>query len=141
MFDATYQVCLTLKAISRLQYKSRVLAPWLTLAQFVAARPSLLESLKSWLKKSNRQSLELSSWGDLPRGYLTDATHGRIRSLLSARSIITERGDYVYQGPEWVIAASMLSEIETQKLFETEEAVLEQLSAYKVSKAMIGASP
>jgi hypothetical protein len=35
----------------------------------------------------------------------------------------------------------MLSEIETQKLFETEEAVLEQLSAYKVSKAMIGASP
>src|SRR4051794_16492522 len=46
----------------------RILAPWLKLLQFVAARPTLVEKLIEYVRGRRGGGLEL--WQQMPRGYL-----------------------------------------------------------------------
>ncbi len=142
LYDGNYQICLLLIAIKTFTETDkghRVLAPWLTLAQFVAARPRLLPRLHTWLKESQRKHLELGAWQELPRGYLTDTLQSQVRDFLSARQIISQVGDYVHRGIQWSKAESIISEVERFELFTHERATLLELSQHKVTKVMFGA--
>jgi hypothetical protein len=142
LYDASYQVILNLLAtqiLTATDAEHRVLLPWLTLCQFVAARPRLLPQLETWLKTAHHNQLEFDSWSALPRGYLTDVTQSRVRDFLAARGYLRHLGSYIYRGTEWTKAAAFLAPIENQELFDTERQTLNTLKGYRVVKAMLGA--
>src|SRR5208283_1887223 len=62
--------------------RKQILAPWLKLLQFVAARPRLLADVRDWA--GGRLSPDLETWSKMPRGFILDRTHDGIIDFLVA---------------------------------------------------------
>lgn len=140
LHDARYQITIALMAYFQLERQGRVLAAWLKLAQFVAGRPVLQPSLQSWLTSARRRrELELTTWHDLPRGYLTDGTHTHVREYLVAGGVWSLSGSYIIAGDHIERGRMWVSDVVERRLFSREYSVLLALAEHNVTQAMLGA--
>src|SRR5262249_54554305 len=73
--------------------KRRILAPWLKLLQFVAARPRLAPDVLAWAR--TRRDPTLDTWRMMPRGYIGDRTHDAMLEFLVATSVLDRELDEV----------------------------------------------
>lgn len=115
----------------------RVLAAWLKLLQFVAARPSLLENLLEYAR--SRRTGELQKWALMPRGYMGDQTHDGVVDFLVAASILRRDGDYLEAGVRYAILEQFAADIEASEMFAGEREILNRLREIKPNKVMLGA--
>jgi len=141
LHDATYHVAVIACALrshgaSAGSVKRRILAAWLKLLQFVAARPSLVENLREYVR--TRRDGDLENWSLMPRGYLGDRTHDGVVDLLVAAGILRRDGDFLEASTRFDTLDSIGQRIEVDGLFSGERAILEKLKEVRVTKALLG---
>jgi hypothetical protein len=116
--------------------RARVLAPWLKMIQFVAARPHLVQDLLTWVEA--RRSPDLASWAQMPRGYIGDRTHDATVQYLVAQGIFSREKDYILAGERIADLNAIASQISENGLFERERTAIDRLKAIKATRAMLG---
>lgn len=116
----------------------RVLAPWLKLLQFLAARPALVDKFIEYAGERRGGNLEL--WQQMPRGYLGDETHEGVIDLLVANGILRKSGDSIEASSRYSVLEQLAAHIEKENLFARERAIVERLRSVKVTKVLLGAS-
>jgi len=118
--------------------KQSILAPWLKLLQFLAARPALVERFIGYA--AGRQKGTLEPWERLPHGYLGDDTHETVIDLLVASGVLKRSGDAIEGGTRFSLLEKVGAYIETERIFSAERAILERLRPMRVTKVLLGAS-
>ena len=140
LYDADYHVAVVacaLKAYSprRGTSTTRVLAAWIKLMQFLAARPILAENFREYVR--TRRDGDLEKWSLMPRGYLGDRTHDSVIELLVASSILRRDGDYLEPGARFDVLTRLHVRIEREGLFKGERNILTQLQDVTPTKALL----
>jgi hypothetical protein len=140
LHDANYHLTIIACAmrIHAKESTKRVLAPWLKLLQFVAARPSLVGDLVEY-SKSRRQG-DLHQWSLMPRGYLGDQTHDGVVDFLVAAEVLRRDGDCVEAGPRYSVLEAIALQVEDGQMFVAERNILNRLLAVKPNRVMLGGS-
>lgn len=140
LHDANYHVAMIACAtkIHAEGEPRRVLAAWLKLLQFVAARPSLVENLLEYSR--SRKSGDLQKWALMPRGYMGDQTHDAVVDFLVAAAIVRRDGDFIEAGPRYSVLEELATQIEAGKMFASERELLGRLREVKPTKVMLGGS-
>lgn len=116
----------------------RILASWLKLLQFIAARPTLVDQFIGYAGARRAGDLEL--WQQMPRGYLGDETHEGVMNLLVASGMLRKVGDAIEASSRYSMLAQLVDRIELDGLFSGERAILQRLRSVKVTKVLLGAS-
>jgi hypothetical protein len=114
----------------------RILAPWLKVLQFVAARPTLVDPFIDYVE-SRKANFEL--WKQMPRGYLGDETHDAVVDLLVASGILRKSGDAVEGSLRYSTLGDLAMRIDADNLFAAERSVLKRLRSVKATKVLLGA--
>lgn len=138
LHDMTYHLAMVACAIQTHAAGDpvRILAPWLKLIQFVAARPSLVPKLKSY--QTARRERDRDNWSLMPRGYLGDETHDSVVELLVAASVLKRDDDYLVESESFNYLTSLASGIAKADLFSRERAIIEELNGLRPSRSMLG---
>lgn len=139
LHDANYHVAMIACAMNMYGdsgARHRVLAGWVKLLQFVAARPSLVENLKEYV--NTRLKGDLEKWALMPRGYLGDQTHDGVVDFLVAADILAKNGDYLEGGMRFSELQLIAKKIEALGMFEAERGILNDLRKIKPSKVILG---
>ncbi|HXK18598.1 MAG TPA: hypothetical protein VNG33_12385 [Polyangiaceae bacterium] len=138
LHDMSYHVAMVACAIREHGHGDpvRILAPWLKLLQFVAARPALVSKLKTYA--AARRGYDQANWSLMPRGYLGDETHDGVVDLLVASSILSRDGDQLVSGERFDYLAKLSSKIVQLGLFARERAILAELRELRPSRPMLG---
>lgn len=143
LHDATYHFLLLSYAFWRHSRdrggRRSVLAAWLKLLQFAAARPELVEDLEQWVQSQRKRQLHLEDWPRLPRGYLSDRTHDALIEYLEICSYLVRKGDDVVEaaGVHHLDAVAQL--LIDQDLLSGERAIIDQFAGKHVTKKALGA--
>jgi len=116
----------------------RILAPWLKLLQFVAARPALVENLLEYWR--TRRSGDLEKWSLMPRGYMGDKTHDGVIDFLVAAGILHRGGDYLEAGARFDVLGRIATQVDAANMFERERKILDQLREMRPTKVLLGGS-
>jgi hypothetical protein len=116
----------------------RVLAPWLKLLQFVAARPALVDKFIEYA--GARRGGNYGIWSQMPRGYLGDETHEAVIDLLVASGVLRKTGDGIEASSRYSVLEQLAARIETENLFARERGILDRLRSVRVTKVLLGAS-
>jgi len=140
LHDANYHVAIIACAmrIHAEGSRRRVLAAWLKLLQFVAARPSLAENLLEYAR--SRRTGDLQKWALMPRGYMGDQTHDGVVDFLVAAGVLRRDGDYLEAGPRYAGLEQLAATIEAAQMFTGEREILNRLRVIKPNKVMLGGS-
>lgn len=117
----------------------RILAPWLKLLQFVAARPALVDPFLEYAR-GRRDTGDLPSWSQLPRGYLGDETHDGVVDLLVASSVLVKAADWIEASTRYSVLDDLGARIEDCGLFVGERTIMERLRSVRVTKILLGAT-
>jgi hypothetical protein len=115
--------------------RRRMLAPWLKLLQFVAARPRLASDLRAWA--STRLNADLDTWRRMPRGYVGDRTHDAIIEFLVASGVLERDKDLLRGGPRVGELDRVYEQVKAADLFANERQVLEELLDVRANKTML----
>jgi len=140
LYDLHYHVAIVACAMRQHGegVNKQILAPWLKLLQFVAARPTLVDPLVRYAAVKRRSTREF--WEQLPRGYLGDTTHEGVVDLLVASDVLQNADGTVQAGSRYTLLDVLASHIETDGLFRAEREILAQLRQVKITKVLLGAS-
>jgi hypothetical protein len=115
--------------------RRQILAPWLKLLQFVAARPRLVSDLRVWV--STRRNPDLDTWRRMPRGYVGDRTHDAIIEFLVASGILEREKDQLMDGPRVAALDRLYEQLRAANLFAAERQVLAELLDIRANKTML----
>ncbi|HEY6421355.1 MAG TPA: hypothetical protein VIX59_20340 [Candidatus Binataceae bacterium] len=116
--------------------RRRILAPWLKLLQFVAARPQLAPDLRAWA--GTRRNADLDTWRRMPRGYVGDRTHDGIVEFLVAAGILDrDKPNQLVAGRLVGLLDALYDRIKATNLFTNERRVLEELRVVHASRTML----
>lgn len=116
--------------------RRRILAPWLKLLQFVAARPRLAPDLRTWAE--TRRGPSLDTWRMMPRGYIGDRTHDAAIDFLVAAGMLEREKDEVLDGPRVAVLELFASRVEAAGLFAAERQVMVELQDVRANRTMLG---
>jgi hypothetical protein len=139
LHDANYHVAIIACAMrmhSEPESSRRILAAWLKLLQFVAARPALVENLLEYWRTRRKRDLE--KWSLMPRGYMGDKTHDGVIDFLAAAGILSRDGDYLGAGPRFDVLERIAAQVEAEKLFAGERHILDRLREMRPTKVLLG---
>lgn len=141
-FDADYNVALLSGALRELGKRTdtsvRLNIRVLSLAQFLASRPALLQPFLVWHRRQRRiPRLELEAWPLLPRGFLVDGSAPAVLRLLRAHGVISlDANDCVVaRGGEMDLMADTLADLD---LFTAERRVFASLRPLNLSMKVLG---
>jgi hypothetical protein len=112
-----------------------VVAGWLKLMQFVAARPRLAEQVLSW--SANRLRYKSMLWHRIPRGYIGDEMHDAAVDFLVASEVLDRWHDRIIGGIRVQWLADTYTRICRDNLFKTERDVIIVLKTIRVNKTML----
>ena len=113
----------------------RLLAPWLKLLQFVAARPRLVPQLRAWV--GTRRNADLETWRNMPRGFLGDSTHDATVDYLVASAVLRREKDNLVAGPRVEVLHVLDARLRNRRLFTLERNVLEGLLDVRPNRTML----
>jgi hypothetical protein len=139
LHDATYHVAMiacAMRVHGGPGKTKRVLAAWLKLLQFVAARPSLVDNLLEYAR--SRRDGDLEKWSLMPRGYLGDRTHDSVVDFLVAAGRLRRDGDHVEAAARFDVLEGIATKIEATRMFERERTILMQLREIRPTKVLLG---
>lgn len=141
LYDRDYHVAIIacairINAVSRGGSVVRILAAWLKLLQFVAARPALVQNLQEYAR--TRLDGDLEKWSLMPRGYLGDRVHDGVVDFLVASGHLRRSGDYLEEGNRFGALQQMAIQIEKDKMFERERRILNELREVRPTKTLLG---
>jgi hypothetical protein len=141
-YDADYHICLitcsfSIHAVPGPDRARQILAPWLKMLGFVAARPEMARDLKEWVGSRCEGSLE--SLMKMPRGYLGDHIHDSTIEFLVARGVFRRGDGIVIAGPRIQELDSWMKQITEAELFTSERTALQGLLGLRASRAMLEA--
>lgn len=144
LFDVQYNTAIIACAMFILGRKHKetgafeVNASILRFSCFIATRPVLLEDFEFWESKTRKiGGLDLESWPQLPRGFLTDRTHSGAVDFLASTGLLQRNGSNVSAPAsgalheEWVV-------MREKNFFQVERGVLERLRELRVTQTMLG---
>lgn len=117
-----------------------MLASWLKLLQFAAARPELVDGLDDWLTRQRQRQPRLEDWPYLPRGYLADRTHDALVDYLGVIGAAYRSRDAVVLGPRPELLYELKSRVLEGDLFKHERTIIDRLAGHHVSKKALGAA-
>jgi hypothetical protein len=142
IYDPGYRLCLialSFQILAKEQEDKRFLnTTILKLAQFVAARPTLLPTLESWLSSEKEQPEPLSWYVNMmPRGFKQDGLHDRIVEYLLVTRELSESGKNLVWCNAPVLTRAW-SCIYDQELFTTERRVVARLKALRLTLKSVG---
>ena len=112
-----------------------IVAGWLKLMQFVAARPRLAEQVVSW--SANRLRYQAMLWHQIPRGYVGDETHDATVDFLVASEVLDRYQDNIFGGIRFQSLADTYRRICRDSLFKTEREVIVALKSIRANKTML----
>lgn len=115
----------------------RIKSATLKLLQFVAIRPWLLPVMRDWQASQADPQLSALTLQRLRRGYLGDAMHDRVIGYLVAGGIFEQTAGHLRSGKNISLLAQISSAIKAEKLFVNELRTLEQMSAIRITNAML----
>jgi hypothetical protein len=115
--------------------RKQMLAFWLKLLQFVAARPRLLPDLLTWAR--TRRNADLESWMKMPRGFVGDRIHDRVIDFLVAARVLARDKDNVVGGARVELLERLYERVKSANLFAAECRVLDQLLAVRPNRTML----
>lgn len=140
LYDPAYHVAMVACAMDLHGEGSshRILAAWLKLLQFVAARPALVARVEGYARERNK--LPIEAWSQMPRGYLGDDVHDGVIDLLVAHGILVKTPDALEAGSRYDLLAKSASQIRERGLFAAERQIMDRLRSVRVSKALLGAT-
>lgn len=139
LHDADYHIAMIACAMAVYAARSptrRVLAPWLKLLQFVAARPALVDNLLEYARA--RRGDDLEKWALMPRGYMGDTTHDRAVDYLVAAQMLRREGDWLEAGSRVEALDAIVAYVERRSLFQAERRIFERLGEIRPTKTMLG---
>lgn len=140
LYDPQYHIAViacAMRAHGQGPHRS-ILAPWLKLLQFIAARPMLVDQFIKYAGARRGDTLELRQ--QMPRGYLGDETHEAVIELLVASGILQKSGDAIEASTRYSVLDQLADRIEADGLFAGEREILARLRSVKVTKVLLGAS-
>jgi hypothetical protein len=109
----------------------------LKLFQFVAQRPNMLPAMREWARSKHASGLLRDSSQRLRRGYLCDSTHDQVVEFMMACKILRADGrNYITEKSSQYIATIAIAS-ETENMFATERAALQELADFRVTNAML----
>lgn len=140
LHDATYHIAIIACAFATHGEQMtdgtiRILASWLKMLQFVAARPQLVSDLHDYVK--SRNGTNLLAWTKMPRGYLGDRAHDATICFLVATALLTRNGKYIQSGKRFAELGRIAAHIDKEGLFWGERRVLKETRTIKVTSAML----
>jgi hypothetical protein len=112
-----------------------VVAHWLKILQFIAARPALLPDFVRWSRARRRPDLD--TWQKMPRGYLGDRTHDRTVELLVATKVLHRTADSLVGGESFSRLETLYLDILAKGLLRSEREALETMSHLSVNKTLL----
>jgi hypothetical protein len=141
LYDADYHLAVvacafTTHAKPDASGRNQILASWLKLLQFVAARPRLVPDLQVWAQ--TRRKADLETWRKMPRGYVGDLMHDGIIEFLIAAGVLERDKDRLVGGTRVEMLEHLYEQLEAANLFATERRVLDELLTIRPYKTMLG---
>jgi len=115
--------------------RSRMLAPWLKLLQFVALRPRLVPDVFEWAR--TRRHADLETWSKMPRGYIGDQTHDAVVSFLVAADVLERLKDELVSGSRFAFLENLYAQLREASLFSNERQTLEELRSVRPNLTML----
>lgn len=112
-----------------------VVAHWLKILQFIAARPALLPDFVRWSRARRRPDLD--TWQKMPRGYLGDRTHDRTVELLVATKVLHRTADSLVGGESFSRLETLYLDILAKGLLRSEREALETMSHLSVNRTLL----
>lgn len=112
-----------------------VVAHWLKILQFIAARPALLPDFVRWSRARRRPDLD--TWQKMPRGYLGDRTHDRTVELLVATKVLHRTADSLVGGESFSRLETLYLDILAKGLLRSEREALETMAHLSVNKTLL----
>ena len=112
-----------------------VVAHWMKILQFIAARPVLLPDFVRWSRARRRPDLD--TWQKMPRGYLGDRTHDRTVELLVATKVLHRTADSLVGGESFSRLETLYLDILAKGLLRSEREALETMSHLSVNKTLL----
>lgn len=140
LYDVDYHIAMIACAFvehasSKGHDRRRILAPWLKLLQFVAARPQLATDFRQWAG-CRRDNLE--AWSKMPRGYLGDRMHDASVEFLTARAVFVRDGDMLVESERCVELDAMAAGIRDLDMFRAERETMASLKSVRSTRAALG---
>jgi hypothetical protein len=140
LYDLDYHVavisCVFFEATPEVSRNNRtVVAHWLKILQFVAARPMLAPDFVQWAQ--TRRRFDLETWRKMPRGFIGDTTHDQTIELLIAAQILLRRGEMISSGERFSTLQSLHGQIVLKDLFLVEREILRTLSGIPVNRTLL----
>lgn len=144
LFDDQYNTAIIACAIYMLGRENKetkaveVNASILRFCCFIATRPVLLEDFEIWESKTRKiGGLDLESWPQLPRGFLTDRTHSGAVDFLASTGLLQRNGSNVSAPSSGALFDAWVA-MREQNFFKAERGVLERLRELRVTQTMLG---
>jgi hypothetical protein len=142
-YDLAYRMAITsltfrIHAKANGENSTRIAADRLKLYQFLAQRPWLVPTIKSWAESRKDAQLSMLSSDRLRRGYLGDVNHDNVVSYMIARGILKWNGNFLEEGNNSQYIEIIYSEAIERKLFASELAALDSLRSIRITNEMLG---
>jgi hypothetical protein len=142
-YDLAYRMAVTsltfrIHAKAEADAPVRIAADRLKLFQFIAQRPWLVVTIRSWAESRKDAQLSMLSSDRLRRGYLGDVVHDRVVSFMVARGILAWNGKYLVAGSKGVFIEAIYSEATQNQLFTSELRALDSLRSIRITNEMLG---
>lgn len=140
LYDLDYHVALVacvffIASEPRTDGTRTLVAHWLKLLQFIAARPSLLPDFLRWSRARRRPDLD--TWQRMPRGYLGDRTHDRAVELLVASKVLFRTADSLMGGDDFARLETLYRDILDRGLLRSEREALQTMSRLPANKTLL----
>jgi hypothetical protein len=115
----------------------RMSAARLKLLQFATMRPAMISVLLEWSKEDAQSPLALRYSIRMRHAFVSDTAHDDMMQLLIVCGVFERQGSQILAGAKTEKLANIISEIKEKNLFARERSAVAELSAIKITNAML----